>query len=125
MTALYKLFSEQNQRLAKPGNDIAASVTDEKLDLWHMGTGVVGEAGELIDVIKKHVIYNKDLDIEHLIEELGDLEFYLEGVRRCTGITREQCLRHNLEKLSHGQNARYASGQYSDQQAQDRADKTE
>ena len=122
---LYDMFRKQNAQLSKSGADIFNSMTDEKLDLWHMGTGVVGEAGEIIDVIKKHVIYNKELDIEHLTEELGDLEFYLEGIRRCAGITREECLRHNLDKLSHGEKARYASGEYSDEQAQTRADKQE
>lgn len=111
--------SELVAALAKPGADIQVTLNPEKLDLWHMATGVVGEAGELVDAIKKHVIYNKPIDIENVIEELGDLEFYLEGIRANLSLTREQCLDHNIEKLS----VRYNGLKYSDQAAQERADK--
>jgi NTP pyrophosphatase (non-canonical NTP hydrolase) len=83
-----------------------------------MGTGVSGEAGELLDAIKKYVVYNKPIDLENVIEELGDLEFYMEKIRQNLGITREQTLVANIEKLG----KRYANG-YSDKAAQERADK--
>lgn len=111
--------------LKKPGEAILDTLTPEKCDLWHMATGIVGEAGELTDAIKKAVAYNKELDRENVIEELGDLEFYLEGLRQILGISRTLTLQHNLNKLLTGKNARYASAVYSDQQAQDRADKQE
>ena len=47
-----------------------------------MVVGVSGEAGELLDAVKKAVIYRKPLDLENVIEELGDLEFYMEGLRQ-------------------------------------------
>ena len=105
--------------LAKPGEDILATLTPEKCHLWHMGTGVVGEAGELIDAIKRYVIYNKDIDRENVIEELGDLEFFIEGVRQSTNITRAETLEHNYHKLM---TKRYPNG-YSDAAAQARNDK--
>ncbi len=111
--------SEMVAALVKPGEDILSTVTPEKADLWHMATGVAGEAGELLDAVKKHVIYNKPIDIENVIEELGDLEFYMEGVRQNLGITREQTIEQNIAKLS----VRYHGLTYSDQKAQDRADK--
>lgn len=111
--------SEMVSVLVKPGEDIIASLTPEKAHLWHMATGVAGEAGELLDAIKKHVIYNKPIDIENVIEELGDLEFYMEGIRQGLGITREQTIEQNIAKLS----VRYHGLTYSDQKAQDRADK--
>lgn len=111
--------SEMVAVLVKPGEDIISSLTPEKADLWHMATGVAGEAGELLDAVKKHVIYNKPIDIENVIEELGDLEFYMEGVRQNLGITREQTIEQNIAKLS----VRYHGLTYSDQKAQDRADK--
>ena len=84
-----------------------------------MAMGVSGESGELLDAIKKATIYRKPIDMDNVIEELGDLEFYMEGLRQGLGITREQTLEANIKKLS----VRYASLSYSDQQAQDRADK--
>lgn len=110
-------------RLKKDGLLIIQQLDPRKADLWHMATGVSGEAGELLDCVKKNVAYDKPLDLENLTEELGDLEFYLQGLRSITGISREDCLKHNLQKLLTGKNARYAEGIYSDAQAQTRADK--
>lgn len=109
--------------LAKPGEDILATLTPEKCHLWHMATGVSGEAGELLDAVKKQVAYNKEIDRENVIEELGDLEFYMEGLRQGLNITREETLAHNINKLATGEKARYKLLAYSDAQAQARADK--
>ena len=106
-------------RLAKPGVAILNTLTPEKCHLWHMATGVNGEAGELTDAVKKAVAYNKELDRDNVIEELGDLEFYLEGLRQGLGITRDETLTHNINKLY---NKRYKHG-YSDAAAIERADK--
>lgn len=105
--------------LVKPGSKIKEDVTPEGLHLWHMATGVAGEAGELLDAIKKHVVYKKPLDVHNVVEELGDLEFYMEAVRAAIGVTREEVVAQNVEKLS----KRYPSGSYSNEQAQNRADK--
>lgn len=105
--------------LAKPGADVLAGLTPETAHLLHMAVGVSGEAGELLDAVKKASIYVKDLDINNVIEELGDLEFYMEGLRAALGITREECLAANIDKLS----KRYHQGSYSNAQAQQRADK--
>lgn len=105
--------------LKKPGNDIIASLTPEKADLWHMATLLSGEAGELVDAIKKHVIYGNPLDLENAIEELGDIEFALSGIRSVLSVTRNDVVRKNVEKLK----KRYPAGSYSDAQAKERADK--
>ncbi len=105
--------------LVKDGEDIIVSLTPASAHAWHMATGVAGEAGELLDAVKKHAIYNKPLDRANVIEELGDLEFYMEGLRQGLGISREETLAGNIAKLS----VRYAGLQYSDAAAQARADK--
>lgn len=112
-------------RLKKNPEDITLS--SQQVDMIHMIMGVCGEAGELLDAIKKHVIYNKPLDIENILEELGDIEFYLEGLRitltynKGAAVDREKILRRNIEKLE----KRYGEGKYSDAQANKRADKLE
>lgn len=105
--------------LAKPGEDIKASVTAADCHLLHMTIGVSGEAGELLDAIKKKVIYRKPLDVENVIEELGDIEFYLEGIREALGISRDTTLEANKAKLF----KRYEKLEYSNQAAQERKDK--
>ena len=116
---LEKQFDEMTLALAKNGQDIINDLTPKKADLLHMAVGVSGEAGELLDAVKKAVIYNKEMDLENIIEELGDLEFYMSKIRQIVGITREEILQRNIDKLS----VRYAKGKYSNGQAQERADK--
>ena len=53
-----------------------------------------------------------------MIEELGDLEFYMQGLRDALKITREETLKINMQKLE----KRYG-GLYSNEAAQARADK--
>ena len=111
--------SNMVRALRKPGTLLIEQLTPAKADLQHMAIGVAGEAGELLDAVKKHTVYNKDLDLLNVIEELGDMEFYLEGVRQNTGITREECLVANISKLA----KRYEQFKYTDQAAHARADK--
>lgn len=104
--------------LAKPGEAILAELTPERCHLLHMAGCIGEEAGEVFGVIKKHVFYNKPLDLAKVIEELGDIEFYLEGLRQGLGIDRETVLQANIDKLS----KRYAGLNYSDAAAQARVD---
>lgn len=105
-------------RLAKPGADVLADLTPAAAHLWHMATGAAGEAGELLDAVKKRAIYARELDRVNVIEELGDLEFYMEGVRAAIGVSRDEVLSANVAKLT----KRYGDV-YSNEAAQTRADK--
>jgi len=111
--------AELVQSLKKTPEAIANEITHSDLDIIHMGIGISGEAGELLDAIKKKAIYQKELDRENVVEELGDLEFYMEGLRQATGITREETIEHNIAKLT----KRYGK-QYSNEAAHARADKS-
>jgi len=111
--------SDMVAQLAKPGQDIVDQLTAGDAHTLHMAVGISGESGELLDAVKKAVMYRKQIDMENIIEELGDLEFYMEGLRQGLGITREETIEANIEKLG----KRYKGHNYSDQQAQDRADK--
>jgi len=111
--------SEMVGVLAKDGEAIRQEMSAVNAHLLHMAVGIAGEAGELLDAIKKAVIYQKPLDLENVIEELGDLEFYMEGLRQGLFVERSETLAANYQKLS----KRYEGLQYSDQAAQTRADK--
>lgn len=112
-------FEEMVAQLAKSGEDIKQEITPVDAHQLHMVVGISGESGELLDAIKKAVIYRKPLDRVNVVEELGDLEFYMEGLRQSLNITREETISANIAKLGE----RYKGHQYSDAQAQDRADK--
>jgi len=106
-------------KLVKSPREILRSLDPLAVNMWHAGTGIATEAGELLTSIKKSVIYNQLPDIENMIEELGDLEFYMEQLRQVLGVTRERCLKVNMEKLSR----RYPEYNYSDKNASERKDK--
>lgn len=105
----------------KPGHDIQDFSGGEK-HLLHMLLGMAGEVGELVDAFKRYLIYDQPLDVENVREELGDIEYFLAGLRLgfldMGGSTRPEILAANVAKLS----ARYPEG-YSNQAAQERADK--
>lgn len=106
-------------KLCKSGEDILKDLTPLKGHSWHMASCLCGESGELFDAIKKWVIYGKKPDRANIVEELGDIEFYLEGLRAALSITREETIADNIAKLT----KRYGE-KYSNEAAQVRADKT-
>lgn len=87
--------------------------------LLHAGIGLSGEAGELVDTIKKHLFYGKELDKENLKEELGDIMFFVAMACNSLGVTMEEVLSMNVKKLT----IRYNQGVFTEQQAQERLDK--
>lgn len=111
-------YDEFVASLIKPGTAVKDELTAETAHLLHMAVGVSGEAGELLDAIKKAAIYGKPLDVANVIEELGDIEFYLSGIRQALGLDRISVIAANLNKL----NVRYPTG-YSNAAAVARADK--
>ena len=93
----------------------------EREAVAHAAMGIVGEAGEIIDAVKKHWAYNKELDVANVIEELGDLRFYYQAMLNMFGLTDEDICAMNMSKLQ----VRYPTGVYRDQDAIARADKLE
>lgn len=68
--------------------------------------GLNGEAGEAIDILKKHLFQGHDLDREHLAKELGDVAWYLAVSADALGYKLSDILKMNIDKLS----ARYPNG---------------
>ena len=61
--------------------------------------GLCGEAGECIDLVKKHLHQGHPLDSEMLAKELGDVAWYLAETAWALDLPLESILRGNLEKL--------------------------
>lgn len=114
-------YTEFVDSLIKPAGEILSAMTPGQANLIHMALGIAGEAGELVDAIKRNTIYNKPLDLDNVKEELGDLLFYMTGIMIQLEFTIEEVAAANVTKLQ----KRYASKQYSDKQAIARADKNE
>ena len=88
------------------------------LQSLHAAIGISGEAGELIDAVKKSAMYGKPLDVENVKEELGDICWYMALMLKSIGSSFEEVMGLNNSKLE----ARYPSG-FSEKAAQVRADK--
>lgn len=76
---------------------------------------------QVLDTIKKVALYNKELDTELLTNQMRALGMSMLAFGHYFSIDRQECLNANILKLS----KRYSSLSYSDQQAQDRADKVQ
>ena len=61
--------------------------------------GLCGESGEVIDIVKKHISQGHDLKKDKLIEELGDVAWYLAETAYALGVDLETVLAGNIEKL--------------------------
>jgi len=77
--------------------------------------GLCGEAGECIDIVKKHLAQGHALDKEKLVKELGDVAWYLAETAYALDVDLESVLQGNLDKLR----MRYPDG-FDAQQSMDR-----
>ena len=75
-----------------------------RLLLYAIGTG--GEAGEILDHVKKHVWHDQPLDVEYLLKEAGDVLWYCDQLLQLLGFTLEEALGANDAKLA----ARHPNG---------------
>ena len=79
----------------------------EKRDVLIKGVmGLCGEAGECIDIVKKHLAQGHALDREKLLKELGDVAWYLAETAYALDADLDTVLQGNLDKLR----ARYPEG---------------
>lgn len=61
--------------------------------------GLCGEAGEAIDLMKKHLYQGHELDREHMAKELGDVAWYIAISADALGYDLETVLQMNVDKL--------------------------
>lgn len=61
--------------------------------------GLAGEAGECVDLMKKHLFQGHPLDKVHLALELGDCAWYLAVAAHALGYDLETILDMNVGKL--------------------------
>lgn len=61
--------------------------------------GLAGEAGEVADILKKHLYQGHALDREKLIDEAGDVLWYIVELAAGLGVTLDEIAQHNADKL--------------------------
>ena len=85
----------------------------------NMCMGLAGEIGEVIDIMKKHIYQGKELDITDVIEEVGDVLWYIANFCNVNNITMDECMESNIKKLR----KRFPNG-FTIKDANQRKDKT-
>jgi NTP pyrophosphatase (non-canonical NTP hydrolase) len=81
--------------------------------------GMSAEAGEFTEVVKKIIFQGKPVNEEnlfHLKRELGDVMWYVSQACLGLGVTLEEVIQMNFEKLS----ARYPEGAFSIERSENR-----
>lgn len=72
---------------------------DTKDVLINAVMGLCGESGEVIDMVKKHLAQGHELDRDKMVLELGDVAWYLAEAATALGVTLEDVMEANIEKL--------------------------
>lgn len=88
--------------------------------LIHASMGMSGETGEIMDTIKKTMMYGKELNLTNLKEECGDVLWYMSVMLHELGSSFEEVMEMNNAKLR----KRYPQG-FTEKDAIARADKNE
>lgn len=92
---------------------------DHKMQLLDGACGLAGEAGEVVDAIKKYNFQGHQLDKSEIENELGDVLWYVALICDTLSIDLEDVARRNLDKLR----TRYPKG-FSSENSLKRIDKT-
>lgn len=75
------------------------SISDPKELLILTALGLAGEAGEIVDIVKKVIYHSHELDTSMLCKEAGDLLWYLALLCDTVGLTLEDVMQANVDKL--------------------------
>lgn len=74
--------------------------TLEREPIVGFALGLAGEAGEVIDDIKKKYFHGRDIDMQHTIEELGDVMWYVANIATQLHVSLDDVIERNVKKLS-------------------------
>lgn len=74
--------------------------------LLHAAMGMVTEAAEVVDMLKKHIAYGKPLDLVNVVEECGDQTYYQNIALDAVGVSPEEA----FDRVSAKLRARYPEG---------------
>jgi NTP pyrophosphatase (non-canonical NTP hydrolase) len=90
-----------NNTCAPVDEAMQARISDPKIvNLLHAAIGCATETGEIQDALKRHVFYGKELDEPNLVEELGDVLWYVALLCHTLNVDLEDAMKKNIEKLA-------------------------
>jgi NTP pyrophosphatase (non-canonical NTP hydrolase) len=102
----YDMTLNQYQEAALRTATVDPKDKAEPMGLARDALGITGEAGEVADLVKKHIGHGHVLDTDKVKNELGDVLWYVAVLAERIGWTLEDVAKANVEKLR----KRYPSG---------------
>ena len=72
---------------------------DKNFEMMYLAMSLAGESGEVIEIIKKHMRDGREIDIEKLKYEIGDVMWYIASLCDCMGFDMGEVAHMNIEKL--------------------------
>ena len=72
---------------------------EDTIRLLHAAMGMATEAGEFLDMLKKHIFYGKPMDFVNAKEEVGDQMWYAGLAIDVLKTTFDEVLTVNIDKL--------------------------
>jgi NTP pyrophosphatase (non-canonical NTP hydrolase) len=106
-------FNDYQQKTRRTAGEFESD--SEELIAWSMGIG--GEAGEIVDYVKKVIFHGHTFDTRALIKEIGDEMYYLARLSDLLGYPFEEVAKINIQKLE----KRYPDG-FSEERSVNRDD---
>lgn len=88
--------------IKEPGFEIPG---DQLMLVW-CATGLAGETGELVELVKKGVFHRHGITRGQIAKELGDCLWYIAGVASVLSLDLGEIMRANIDKLK----VRYPNG---------------
>lgn len=67
--------------------------------LANYALGLAGEAGEAVELVKKHLYHGKPLDLDAVKKELGDSLWYIAALASTLGLDMGEIAESNISKL--------------------------
>lgn len=80
-------------------NDEQKERSADCIRLLHGAIGLCTECGEIQDTLKKHIYYGAILDKDNLVEELGDVLWYVALLCNALQVNMNNVMDRNIEKL--------------------------
>lgn len=95
--------SEVNMTLNEYQSFAAQGIHDATLErepIVGFALGLAGEAGEVVDDIKKRIFHGREVPMEHTAEELGDVLWYVANIATQCGFSLDDIIQQNVTKLT-------------------------
>lgn len=106
-----RIQSEVNMTLNEYQSFAAQGIHDATLErepIVGFALGLAGEAGEVVDDIKKRIFHGREVPMEHTAEELGDVLWYVANIATQCGFSLDDIIQQNVDKLQKRYPAMYS-----------------